>query len=270
MLGRPSVARAATADDLDAVVDLLRARRSQLAGWAPIWWRPAKGADEVHRLWLGHLIDSRDVVVRVVEGAGGEVAGCVAAVPQVWGTLVDDLAVAGDADQVATAAALLEAVPDRPARVCVPAADAASADAAGLVGMFAVSSYWVALVGDGGPPAPRPRSVPANLPPPVPHTFGPPFPPDVEGALLVADERGIVVGSRSIVAPPVFDPGGTVAVVDRLHGPDRETAVAAARQEAGARGDAVLAVVAAAGDGALASALAAGGFQHVVDVYAWV
>jgi hypothetical protein len=264
--------RTAGDDDLDAVAGLLAARRRQLAGWAPRWWRPAANADDLHRLWLGHLIGAEGPVVRVAVDDGGAVLGCAVTVPQVWGTLVDDVAVAAEDRWADAGTALLGAVRDRPARTCVPAADPPAAAAAVEAGMVQLSSYWVVPLEGGGGPAPPapPAEVPSTLPAATPHTFGPPFDPSADGALVVADERGVVVGSRPIAAPPVFDPGGTVAVVDRLHGPDRETAVAAAVAAAGGRGDALLAVVAPVADGALATALATAGFDRVVDVYAWV
>lgn len=271
--------RIATTADLDAVAALLCHRRRQFERWSPRWWRAAAGADEMHRLWLRYLIETDGPVVLVAEDEGG-VVGCVVVSPQAWGTFVDDWAVSDDHDWADVGAALLGAVDARPSRACVPAADGLARAVAAEAGMALVSSYWVAETATTAPTAPAGAAgavtaplpvapVPTVLPPAAPHTFGHPFEPDAVGALLVADERGVVVGSPPISAPPVYDPGGRVAIVDRLHGPDRETVVAAAREAARARGDVLVAIVALPDDGALASALDAAGFERVVDVYEW-
>ncbi len=77
------------------------------------------------------------------------------------------------------------------------------------------------------------------------------------------------MGSASLPAPPIYDPGGTVALFDRLTGDDRSRLLAHARAAAAGRGDVLVAVVAAADDPGLAELLAAAGLDRTVDVYAW-
>jgi hypothetical protein len=73
--------RRATADDLDAVAALTRRHRHQLAAWEPDFWRMAEGADQLHPLWLAHLLTSSDAVARVVVD-DGDVAACAICVRQ--------------------------------------------------------------------------------------------------------------------------------------------------------------------------------------------
>src|SRR3546814_12675341 len=88
--------RVATAGDLEALVALTRAGRQRLASWSPVYWRPAAGADELHRAWLAHLIGSDDAVVRVATDHG-QVVGCAVSVrpPRPW--FVDDAALVSHA-----------------------------------------------------------------------------------------------------------------------------------------------------------------------------
>ena len=160
--------RLAVADDVARLAALGAEHRRRLAGWSPTWWRSADAADEIHPLWLGHI------------------------------------------------------------------------------------------VGDD-----------ADVPPAPPHSFGGALDPWAEGALSFADRAGVVVGSPSLAAPPVYDPGGTVAVVDRIVGEDRAALVRDVLAGAADRGDVLVAVVAAADDTTLAGHLAAMGFDRTVDVYAW-
>jgi hypothetical protein len=69
-------------------------------------------------------------------------------------------------------------------------------------------------------------------------------------------------------APPVYDPGGTVVIIDRLVG-DRRELVRAALTRAARRGDVLPCVVCADGDGDLAAVLERAGFNRVVEVWAW-
>jgi hypothetical protein len=66
----------------------------------------------------------------------------------------------------------------------------------------------------------------------------------------------------------VYDPGGTVGVVDRLVG-DRPRVLDAALVACAERADALVAVVARAGDEPLAGLLADRGLIPLVDAYAW-
>lgn len=263
------VIREAGAGDLERVVALTKVSRGRLAGWAPRWWAPAAGADEMHPLWLGHLIGSSDHVVRVAE-EDGSVVGCAAVVLQGAHWVIDDVAVVDDSRWADVGVALLSGIPERPALTCVPTAHAARVSATKAVGLRCVSGYWirgtdvptgeapVAAVDHGGMPEVDPPS----------HTFGGPLDPGADGALVVRDEAGgVLVGSASIMAPPVYDPGGPVCVVDRVIGDDRAGLVRAALAGAGRRGDVLLNVVAGSQDHDLQHVLEEAGFEHIVDVY---
>jgi hypothetical protein len=255
----------ATADDLDAIAALTAAHRRRLAAAAPRWWRPAAGADEMHRLWLGHLVGADGPVVRVVE-EGGEVVGCGIAVPQAAQWFLDDLAVRSDADWAGPGAALLAAVTERPVLTCTAVGDGAREDALRGAGWAPASRCWVGEAAGDPPAAVAPLGPGAPLPAPPPHTFGP-IDPTAGGFALGDDRGGAVVGSAPVTAPPVYDPGGTVCLVDRLAGPDPGLLVRAAAAAAAGRGAARLAVVAGAADHRLADALAAAGFAPTVEIY---
>jgi hypothetical protein len=177
---------------------------------------------------------------------------------------VDDVAVA---DQGAWPV-LLAAVEERPAVTCVATRDTARAAFCREAGLTWVSSCWI------GPAAPtgslegtvEPRDDEGAWPAPPPHTFG------ALGPWLAFgnDAGGLVVASRPLTAPPVYDSSaGTVAVVDRLTGVDRARLLAHARAALAARGDVLVAVVADAGDAEGAGILADAGLTRTVDIYAW-
>lgn len=265
--------RPAVADDVARLAALGAQHRRRLAGWSPTWWRSADAADEIHPLWLGHLVADEGTVVRVVEDAGAVVAGS-ASLRQPGQWFVDDVVVDGDSAWPGPGVTLLRAIAERPALTCVPHADTARVRASANAGLSPVSSYWIHSCGNGSPGGPvdrdrRPIPADADVPPAPRHSFGGPLDPWAEGALSFAGQAGIVVGSPSIAAPPVYDPGGTVAVVDRIVGEDRAALVRNVLAAATERGDVLLTVVAAADDDALAGHLAAIGFDRTVDVYAW-
>ena len=216
--------RRAGPGDLDAIAALTRHLRHRLGEWEPGFWRPAAGADELHRCGSGHLLGTGEPPPGSSRRAR-EVVGCAFSVRQPGQWFVDDVAVAADGDWAdagcgaaggggRAAGADLRA-PGRPrpgrsdrrrrvgARVRLPAA---GGPGPGL----GVQQAGPAEPGD--PP-------PAAGPPAPPHTFGGPFDPAAPGALVVA-ARGSAVGSPAVAAPPVYDPGGTTCVVDRVAGPD--------------------------------------------------
>lgn len=261
--------REAIPDDLDAIAALTRAHRHRLAGWGPRWWRIADGADDLHPLWLGHLISSDLATVRVALG-DGQVVATATAMAQPDGWFIDDLAVDEDARWPLVAPALIEAFPESPALTCVAVGDAARAAALRERGSLIVSSYWIRACDTGVTPTDARlrtrRSAPRDAPP---HTFGGAFDPEAPGALAFAGDDGTVVGSPSTPAPPVYDPGGAVTVLDRVYGPDLDALLRTALERTEARGDALVAVVCAPEDQPLASALADGGFLRTVDLHRW-
>ena len=255
--------RLAVPADTSAIAALTRAHRACLAEWSPTWWRPGPHADELHAAWLGHLVTAEGPVMRVVED-GGELVACAVAMPQPGQWFVDDVAVADDGAWPG----LLAAVEERPALTCVASADTHRAAVCWDAGLTWVSSVWIGPAAPAGPPegTAEARDDEAAWPAHPPHTFGALGP-----WLAFGDEAGgLVVASRSLTAPPVYDSSaGTVAVVDRLTGGDRARLLAHVRAALAARGDVLVAVVADAGDAESAGTLAEAGLTRTVDVYAW-
>jgi hypothetical protein len=255
--------RLAVPADTGAIAALTRAHRACLAEWSPSWWRPGRHADEMHAAWLGHLVTAEGPVLRVVEH-GGDVVACAVAMPQPGQWFVDDVAVADDRAWPA----LLAAVEERPALTCVATLDTARAAVCREAGLTWVSSCWIGPAAPAGSPegTVELRDDEAAWPASPPHTFGPlgPWLAFGDGA------GGLVVASRSLTAPPVYDSSaGTVAVLDRLSGRDRSGLLAHARAALAERGDVLVAVVADAGDAEGADILAGAGLVRTVDVYAW-
>jgi hypothetical protein len=170
--------RRATADDLDAVAVLTRRNRHQLAAWEPDFWRMAEGADQLHALWLAHLLTSSDAVARVVVD-DGEVAACAICVRQPAQWFADDLATATDERWADAGRLLLEHIGERPVLTCVPHRDGARATAVRDAGWAHVSDYRTLRLDrarhDGPQPAETTPSRVRCLPQPTPS--GPSIPP---------------------------------------------------------------------------------------------
>ena len=261
--------REAAGSDLDAIAGLSAASRRRLAGWSPVWWRQAAGADDLHPFWLRHLLHSDGPVVRVVD-EGGTVVGCAVSMPQPDQWFVDDVALVGDGRWADAGVALFEAVAERPALTCVPTADLARAHAARAAGLRPVSSYWIRATEPDGTATVGTSLDGLDVAAAPPHSFGGGLDPGAAGALVLVDDTGgLVVGSPSSPAPPVYDPGGPVCVVDRVTGPNRGGLLRAALAATGRRGDVLLTVVAAEDDDELRRLLGEAGFERTVDVHAW-
>lgn len=264
----PLTVRPAIDSDVEQLAGLAAAHRARLAGWSPMWWRSAAGADELHPLWLRHLVSSEGPVVRVVDDDGDIVAGAVSA-PQPGQWFVDDLVVAAGRWPDA-GSAIMAAIAERPALTGAAAGDIVRLEVATAAGLVGVSSYWVGVPRSGptGKARPLPPGTPVAAGPP--HTFGARLDPNVPGALVLGDtDGGVVVGSPSTTAPPVYDPGGTVCVIDRVVGADRASLLDEACALAAERGDVLVAVVAAAGDVELHDALDRSGLVRTVEVLRW-
>jgi hypothetical protein len=259
--------REAVTADLDTIASITREHRHQLAVWSPQWWRTAEGADELHPLWLGHLIDSDAANVRVVV-IDEDICATAIANPQAQRWFIDDVAVTDDSLWPTVAAALVTGIPERPAITCSAAADRPRIDTLEAAGFDHVSSYWIKPT-EPGPAPTGPLIRHGDLPEPPPHSFGGPFDPEAAGALAFSTGAGTVIGSPSSPAPPVYDPGGPVTVVDRLFGNDLDELTTTALAAAAARGDVLLAVVCAPEDRQLIEALDKHDFERTVDVHRW-
>src|SRR5215210_7370103 len=86
--------RGARPEDLGDIAALTRRNRHQLATWEPDHWRMAQGADELHPLWLTHLLTSTDAVARVVVDDDEDVLACGICLRQPAQWFADDLATA--------------------------------------------------------------------------------------------------------------------------------------------------------------------------------
>lgn len=260
--------RDATSGDLDAIAAVTAAARRRLAEWSPVWWRPAPDADALHRLWLQQLIESDGAAVRVVT-EHAHVTGCAAATRQPAQWVVDDVALSDDGRWADDGIELLAAMSERPALTCVPTHHLARRAASEAARLHHVSSVWIRSTTPVAGTVATPVDPATVVAPPPPHTFGGSLDPSLPGALLVGGSAGeVLVGTPSIAAPPVYDPGGAVCIVDRVAG-DPAPLLDQALQLSGARGDVLLAVVVGVGDDRLRSGLKELDFERTVDVFAW-
>lgn len=262
-----SCVRTAELIDVPAIAALTRAHRHRLASWAPRWWAPSIAADEIHPLWLEHLVRNGAGALRVVV-SGGEVVGCVGVMPQGDQWFIDDVAVVDESMWTDVGAVLVRKIPERPALSCVATADRQRAEAFEAAGSRAVSSYWIRPT-ETGPFDAKPIVAGVSDQPRPAHTFGGAFAPAAPGALACTTAAGSISGSPSVTAPPVYDPGGTVGVIDFIAGDDLRALVTTALAASAARGDVLLNVVCGHDNPTLASALGEAGFDRTVEVHRW-
>jgi hypothetical protein len=252
--------------DLDGIVSLTTVYRGRLAEWSPKWWRKAATADRDHPGWLAHMVESPKFVFRVAK-EDDRVVGCAVGFPQPGQCAIDDVALLDDGHWTTAGVVLLQAVDERPALTCTPSADSARLAGSWSAGLRPVSSYWIG--------APKGRAVAVQpwdhrpVPQSPPHTFGATLNAEADGALCFADGDGIVVGSPSVSAPPVYEPGGTVCVIDRVVGSDRQRLLGSALAMVAERGDVLVNVVVGEDDDELAQLVQGCGLERTVDVLAW-
>ncbi|MEO1056490.1 MAG: hypothetical protein AAFY28_06185 [Actinomycetota bacterium] len=197
----------------------------------------------------------------------GQVVGCLAVMPQRGQCFIDDLAVDDDAQWPAIVSAIVGQVPERPAVVAVPTADDALADALGVADAEMVSAYWIRSAAAGAAAAQALDGSAADLPRPV-HTFGgAPFDPDAPNGFGFTTAAGSVVGLASVAAPPVYDPGGAVTLVDLVAGDDLDALLETTLAVAAERRDGLVTVVCAETNVGLRRALVAADFARTVDIY---
>ncbi|BCW88301.1 hypothetical protein sos41_14400 [Alphaproteobacteria bacterium SO-S41] len=109
--------RAATADDVAAMVTLVEASRERLQEWQPVFWRRAPGAAEMSRMFFGFLVGAAEHLTLVHENDGAVdgflIASETKAPPVVapggptW--TIDDFCVASDAQWETAGRELLDA-----------------------------------------------------------------------------------------------------------------------------------------------------------------
>ena len=81
--------------------------------------------------------------------------------------------------------------------------------------------------------------------------------------------RVCAVASPSTPGPPIYDPGGTAVIVDRVIGGDREALLRDLLGLAADRGDVIAILVVESGDDELARVADRVGARYPVDVFKW-
>jgi hypothetical protein len=179
--------RDAMSGDVSAIVALLDAKRAEYERYSRVFWRRAVDAVAVHEPFVKALVDQDDPVALVQDG-DCRMDGAVIALPRADDWLVDDFAVRDPTLWDTIGAALLDEVRHRVAgsTVTVVCAERDRAECRLLrtAGGILRQQWWV-----------RPLA-------------------DVVGDDQIAD--GAI--GRVVNAPPVYDPGGQVAVVESWDG----------------------------------------------------
>lgn len=261
--------RLANEADLPAVAAIAGRGRKQRAEWEPVYFRASAGADEKHEAHLAELIRADHAVVRVVCDET-EVVGCAIAQRHGDQWFVDDVATADEGWWSDAMIELLRAVKERPAFTCVLRKDIRQLGCLSTLGLRHRTSHWRLANGEGATAdGVAAVAAPEGLPAPPPHGFEPLDPQAADVTVLGDGAGGYAVLSGPVAAPPVYDPGGTTGLVDRVTGGQRGVLVDAAMAESLTRGDAQLVVVCAEDDVVLEDALVDRGFARVVDVYSW-
>jgi hypothetical protein len=221
-------------EDAGWAAEVMHARRQVYATYSPVFWRPAAAPVPGHAAFLARQIGGDDVValrtdrgfvVGQIRGAGGGIDDFAVTDQESWSTHGRALLDAALAQMHARGAADVQVVTAQKDRP-----KSAMLRAAGL---DLVNQWWVK------PLAPGPRSA-------------------EPGRRSGAGFSGILGA-----APPVYDPGGPVFLVQQFD----ESAPVAAVETAAAEWGAVLAVVPAAPDTARTAELAAAGFEVASDWY---
>jgi hypothetical protein len=262
--------RAASTEDVSAIVVLAHVMKRQLADWSPVYFRPREGAEELHAAYLGFLVASDAHDTRVIVDPNGEVVGFLHVESQVAQRWVDDLYLSDPARWPHTSELLVGEV-TAPWVTCVSRFDNPRAAALSSAGLHVASTYWARLVVGHRGERHLDGTAPREPAPEGPrHTFfgGALLDPTAPGALVVSDEDiGYAIGSPGL-QPPLYDPGGPACVVDRVHGRDRGRLLDAAMAAAADRGDAGMVVVCESHDDQLRDILLQAGFRAEVDLYA--
>jgi hypothetical protein len=206
--------------DLDWVVERLATRRAGLVPFAPVYWRPARDADQVHRRFL------ESVLGRGVVGFRTDDSVMIAAPGRGGSWTVDDASVGGDqwaGDGQLLWNAVCAAIGGGQVRLVCPAPEPERRRFAEEQGLRLRTSWWHATVGAAG----RARSDGR---------------PDVDGATATL-----------VPAPPIYDPGGPILFLTDVR--DASRALASAREEAARLGAPVVVVDQPATDHALDAVL---------------
>jgi hypothetical protein len=223
------------AEDAEWAAGLLEQQRREYARYSPVFWRPAEGARTLHERFLRRQIAAQTTVALRTS------QGFILCESRPHEGVVDDFTLTQPRRWDEDGAALLLAVAERLAargigtlRVVTAHDDRPKAGLLRAMSLSVAEQWWVHELLPAGPPAPPGR---------------------VSGAGF----SGLLTQ-----APPVYAPGGPVFLAQR---PAEPAAVAAIAHEATERG-AVLAVIPAAPDSALAAELRRRGWAVASDWYA--
>jgi hypothetical protein len=265
--------RGAVEEDLPAIVRLTKENRALLARLEPVYWRPSPNADESHARFMRHVVTNPDITKRVLE-KDGRVVGFVVSVERPGFWFIDDICLSRDADWSTDGVDLLSSIEERPAATTCPHRHAERLRAAGEVGLRLVSTFRLIRFDekhpidlDLGRDPIAPREASTDLVDAPFHIFSPAMTP--EAVSVVGDESGYGVTSPSISAPPIYDPGGTTAVIDRVVGADREGVLRRTLSYTAQRGDIGAILVVGADDGELSAIADRLRAAHPVDVLMW-
>jgi hypothetical protein len=230
--------RTATPADLPAIVDLTRSNRSLLAALEPDFWRKSANADVMHQAFLTYQIANDNFIKRVLEDNGHVIGYAVCFSHPSGFYAVDDVCLAADADWQTAGAFLLRSIAERPAIMTAPHRDNARVAAARAIGLTRIGTVRSLRFDQNPPlelgPAPVPIAVPPNLAAPPLHVWLPAM--AAESVTVIGDGRGYAVVSPPVSAPPIYDPGGTPCVIDRVIGNDRHALLMNALSFAARRG----------------------------------
>jgi hypothetical protein len=220
--------------------ELMERRRQEYARYSPVFWRPAAGVTDLHRRFLARVIAHERVIALrsphafvICQRRGAE-------------GVVDDFAVQPPGTWADDGAVLLRALAERLAqaggasalRVVTANADRPKVAMLEALSLTLAEQWWV-----------RPLK---------------PAPAGPEGATVLPERvDGPGFSGTLTAAPGVYAPGGPVFQTDRIE-PDADLA---AVERGAARRGAVLAVIPAVPESALAANLRRGGWTVASDWY---
>lgn len=249
-----------SADDAGWAAELMERRRQQYASYSPVFWRPAVGVMDLHRQFLARVIAHERVmalrsrhafVICQRRRAQGEHGAGDERGPE---GMVDDFAVEPPGTWADDGAALLRALAERLTaagdasvmRVVTANADRPKADMLESLSLTLAEQWWVRELTSAAATTPAARA-----------------PGERGGRAQPERVDGDGFSGVLVPAPGVYAPGGPVFQTDRV---DPGADLAVVERDAARRG-AVLAVVPAPPDTALAADLRRNGWSVASDWY---
>ena len=272
--GSNTTVRPAAADDLPHILPLTVQNRALQARLDPAFWRPSANADALHAQFLEYLVKNQDITARVLE-KDGRVIGFAVSVQQPGLWFIDDVCLAEEGDWATDGAQLLGAIDERPAAMTAPHGDTDRIRAAIACGLELASTFRLIRLDEPSPKLDLTEvriepleALPQHLVDPPLHVFGGAM--TAERVVVIGDENGgYAVVSPSVQAPPIYDPGGTTAVLDRVISEDRRRTLHRALRYAAQRGDVGVILVVDGRDEELADLADELDASHPVDVLKW-